>query len=131
MKIAKQTMKVKANRLEKEIKELKEDNKSKSIFKIVRAVNGPKKQKPMACAVIDPATNKLATSKKEILATALSYCESVLSDNEPCPGYEKGVQLKKLLHEVRQVKISREDDYELTEDRFDEAIKRLAKKNKK
>ena len=63
--IAERTMEIKAERLNKELNELKKiGNKNTNVFKLAERVNGPKKAGPEAIAVKDPKTGELQTKKR-------------------------------------------------------------------
>ena len=81
---------------------------------------------------IHPKTNKLVTSVKDILKVSLDYCSDVLNNNPPAKGFEKEFDLKNQLHDIRS-KWGKENEKETSfeKEELQNAIKKLAKKNKR
>ena len=124
-------MKKRSNRLESEIQSLKSSSNSRSTraFKLIETLQGKKKSGLEAVAIIDPVTNELKTSRKEILGTTLAYCTNLLTNNEPDDEYKKDIAVKNMLHDVRMTKEQEHDDV-LEDEDFDNAVKRFTEKKK-
>ena len=45
------------------------------------------------CKIIDPITEELKTSRKEILDTTILYCKNLLTNNKPDDEYEKDIKI--------------------------------------
>ena len=123
--------KQKSERLEKEIADLKASSSSRPtrVFKLLENIKGPKKGGLEAVAIVDPETNDLKTSKKEIMETTVKYCVNLLTNNAPDAGYEKDIAIKNKLHEVRMNQKTDNDEMFDAED-FQNAVKRFSAKNK-
>ena len=104
-------MKERSARLEKEVKELKSyQSRPTRAFKLLEKVTGKKKSGPEAVAILDPITEELKTSRKEILDTTILYCKNLLTNNKPDVEYEKDIKIKNILHDARMKEYNEEDD---------------------
>ena len=88
-----------------------------------------KKSGPKAVAVLDPITEELKTSRKEILDTTILYCKNLLTNNKPDVEYEKDIKIKNILHDARMKEYNEEDDT-FEDNDFLEAICRFKAKGK-
>ena len=77
-KIARETMKIKSVNLENEIQKLKSQNRVKSVFKVMEAVNGTKKQQPLGgpTAICDMRINRSPNNTwlSNALSSSLFIC---------------------------------------------------------
>ena len=83
----------KANEQLEEIERSK-NNKVGKIWEVRKKVIGGKKALMEATAVINPVTNELVVSRKEIKQVTLQYCKDTLANNKPTPEYEKVIHAK-------------------------------------
>lgn len=81
----------------------------------------------------DPISGKLITNKEDIKETFINYCAEVLKKNPPSEGFETEFEIKNALHDLRMVEDHDviDEREEISEEDFDEAIKKFKKKNKK
>ena len=90
-----------SERLEREINKITSRGSGKcgQIFRIVEAVQGPKKPGPEAHSVVNPKTGELVVATKEIQKVFLNHCKEVLMENPVEEGFKEEVEQKEKLHE--------------------------------
>ena len=92
--------KQKSERLEQEIRELKSCSNSRPtrVFKLIEKIQGPKKGGLEGVAIVDPDTEELQTSRKEILDTTAKYCTNLLTNNKADEGLNKSMKRNQPTH---------------------------------
>ena len=119
-------IKQKSDILQKEISDLKAGSLSRpaQVFKLIEKIKGPKKVGPEACAIVDPNTKELKTTKRGILVTSSNYYRDLLTNNFPSEGYENDIKIKNALHEARMSIPGDKDGEDCFNDKdFQEALK--------
>ena len=71
------------------------------IYEISRRVRQGKKLAMQPTAVSNPATGRLAVTRKEIKSCSLQYCKDTLKNNPAEPGFERLAEVKEKLQERR------------------------------
>ena len=117
--------------MENEINKLKEGKFGKvtNIFKIQEIVSGSKKAPQEPHAVKDAKTNELVVASTEIKRVTLNNCMHTFKHNHSHDDVEALVSLVNSVHDKIMVK-GEEDPFEITEDDFEDIVKKLEKKNK-
>ena len=115
---AKELLAKQSKRVETEILKVKalKQGRTGSVFKMRGIVEGKKKAKQDAHAVIDKETGEMVVSNEEIKRVTLSYCLNVLKNNEPDKEFEELVQLKEQAHSLRME--CKGEDTEISEEEF-------------
>ena len=85
------------SRAEEEIGEIKKLKLSKvgQIWEMKKKIVGGKKSPMKTTAIVDPETNKLALSKKQIISVTLKYCKETLNNNKPTEEFKDIILAKK------------------------------------
>lgn len=94
-------LKNQSNKIEKEIIKIKSQNlgRAGSIFKMRDVINGPRKSAQGPTAIKDPNSDKLIVSNEGIKKVTLAYCVDNLTHKSKGKSINKGLELKKELHE--------------------------------
>ena len=132
-KEAKALLKERADKVEKEVKEITESGRGRvgNIFRLSKSLYGNKKGYSEPQAVKDPESGNLIVSQKEIKSTVLEYCRKTLENNAPDDDMKEEVKVKELLHELRIKKSEDEEpDSKMNEELFEQVIKKFKKNNK-
>ena len=85
------------NRARDEIDEMKKTANGRvgKVWDVRKKVLGIKKSNTEATVIMNPRTNKLVVSRKEIKEVTLEYCQKTLSNNIPENEFRKVVEDKK------------------------------------
>ena len=125
-------LKMKQDKLDKEMEKIRASTQGRvgQVFKIVKQVQGSKKDKTNAHAIKHPNTGDLIVAPEEIKRVSVEYCKHNLRNNDPHPGYEEGVKLISSLHSQRM-----EDQIEkgcmIEEEDFRQVLAKFKKNNKR
>ena len=127
---AEEQLKEQEKLIEEEILKIKEDNKCKTsrIWDIRKKVLGGKKAKSEATAVVDPETNKLVVSKKEIQRVTLDYCKATLENNQIDPDFKEEINEKQ-----KQVSIKlkeKDGEFEVKKETFIKIVDKFKRSRK-
>ena len=79
--------------------------------------------------IINPETNKVATTKKEIKAVTLNYCKETLKSNEPDKSFEKEIEEKR--QRVKDLMAMDNGVFVANEETFKETVKKFQVSGKK
>ena len=71
------------------------------MFTIAERIRGTKGARQEPTAVKDPKTNEIVVSIQVIKNVVLDYCTDVLRNNDPNEEFEKEIQVKELIHDMR------------------------------
>ena len=125
-------LKRQSQRVENEILRIKSQNLGRvgNIFKMKEAITGPKKGGQEPTAIRDPTSGELVVSNEEIKKVTLAYCVDNLTKKGSDKVVEKGIQLRKTLHEIR-MKEEDTEELEFSNDDFDAVIKKFGSKQTK
>ena len=128
----KELMRKQHNTIEMEINKLKEGKFGKvtNIFKMKEIVSGSKKGPQDPHAVKDVNTDELVVASTEIKRVTLNHCMNTFKHSLPHENVEALVNIVNSVHETRMVE-GEEEPFVVTEDDFEELLKRLEKKNKR
>ena len=74
---------------------------AKKLYKIAEKIRGSKKGFSEPQAVKDPDSGQLVVSSKEIQKVCLDHCVKTLQDNPVENGFEREINVKEFLHEIR------------------------------
>ena len=96
-KDAKTMLNDQVNRARDEIDEMKKTANGRvgKVWDVRKKVLGIKKSNTEATVIMNPRTNKLVVSRKEIKEVTLEYCQKTLSNNVPENEFRKVVEDKK------------------------------------
>ena len=98
------------------------------IFNLKEKILGKKSVSSEAVSIIDPDTGILVNDHEEIKSISLKYCQLLLTNRPPNPGFEEIYQAKIELHKQR-VKEKISDDYEeLDYEMFAKALVSVSRK---
>ena len=122
-------LKNQSNKIEKEIIKIKSQNlgRAGSIFKMRDVINGPRKSAQGPTAIKDPNSDKLIVSNEGIKKVTLAYCVDNLTHKSKGKSINKGLELKKELHEKRMEDTDSEG-FELSKRDFVEVVNKFEKK---
>ena len=98
-----------------------------TVSTIKESIIGKKKDSDEPCVVIDPKTNKLVFKPSEILKVCADYVKNLLTNREPREGFEKDLQWKHRVHDVR-MKEHVEGDVEFSTEMLDKTLEELKRK---
>ena len=128
---AKKLLEIQSQQIEEEINKIKlmRNGKMAKIFKMKEIVAGSKKDKHEAHAVRNDK-GELVFSNEEINKVNLKHCLKTFINKEPHKEAKQAVTIKELAHEHRMKEYSL-DDFEITKDKFDDAVHELARKIKR
>ena len=93
-------------------------------------VSGSKKGPQEPHAVKDANTDELVVASTEIKRVTLNHCMNTFKHSHPHEDVEALVNVVNSVHETRMVE-GEEEPFVVTEDDFEELLKRLEKKNKR
>jgi hypothetical protein len=129
---ARELLRKQTEKAEEELTKLKENSKgSANVFKIVQAIQGPKKGGSMdAYSITDPETGKLAVSGKEIKRISLEYCKEVLTNNEAVGDSKQVVHMKASMHSDRMMQVQ-EGSFLPSKEGFMRVIKKFKQNDKR
>ena len=119
---------VKANKEIEEIKAMK-GGRVGHIWNIRRKVFGGEKGGKEATAIINPETNKVATTKKEIKDVTLKYCKETLKSNEPDDNFKSEIEEKK--QRVKEMMKQKDGEFVVNEETFKENLKKFKTSGKR
>ena len=77
----------------------------------------------------DPVTGNLIFEPEAIKDASINYLSDLLTNRKPSDGYERIIEVKEIMHEIR-MKEYIDDDEQLTDEDFGDLLKTLKKKNK-
>ena len=121
-----------SQKVENEILKLKSQNLGRvgNVFKMREVINGPKKSSQGPTAIRDPKSNELIVSNEAIKDVTLAYCVDNLTHKSEEKSTNKGLELKKYLHD-RRMEESDEEGFEINRDDFDKVVGKFGKKKTK
>ena len=102
---------------------------STKVFKLLEKIQGPKKPRQEACAILDPHTKEQIVDPEKIKEVSLQYCQDVLRDNVPKEEFVKELEMTHAIHEDRCDEEEGEEEF-TTED-FEAAVTKFKNKKKK
>ena len=118
-------------KLEEAISKVSSGNKGRcgKVFEMKTIVEGPKKAGQEALAVKNPSNGEVVVNSKEVKKVTLKYCLDVLNNNEPDDGVAESVEITNSI--FKEIIKSKDGEFEVTEDGFEEVLNNLEKKNKR
>ena len=130
---ARNLLKKQTEKAEEELIKLKDSKKGRtaSIFKIVQAIQGPRKGGSMqAYSITDPKSGEVAVSGNEIKRISLEYCREVLTKNEAEGSYKKEIALKGSMH-MERMHDSQESMFKPSRESFKRVLKKFKDNDKR
>ena len=123
-----------ARNFEKKIEELsnvkKTKGKSAAIYKLHNDILGAKQPTIDAAIMEDPESGEIIKSPEKIKKVSLEYCTKLLTNRAPRDDFKEVMEEKKRQHFHRMQERLEDDIDELSEERFNEALKAVAIKHK-
>ena len=126
---AKLLLEAQSKKIEEEINKIKmmRNGQMAKIYKMREIIAGPKKAKHEAHAVRNKK-GELVFSNEEIKKVNLEHCLETFKNKDPHEEAKLAVTIKEWVHEER-MKEDNGDDFEITKEKFDDAVQELARKN--
>ena len=117
-------------KLEEAISKVSSGNKGRcgKVFEMKTIVEGPKKAGQEALAVKNPSNGEVVVNSKEVKKVTLKYCLDVLNNNKPDDGVAESVKITNNI--FKEIIKSKDEEFEVTEDVFEEVLNNLEKKIK-
>ena len=128
---AEELFRAEVKRAEEEVEKIKitANNKVGRVWELKRVIIGGKKGTQENTAIVNPKTNKLAVTKKEIKQVSLTYCMETLANNKPEKGFEEGIERKKEL--VKDLLNLEGGSFEASKNTFKEMVNKFKRSNKR
>ena len=129
---ARNLLKKQTEKAEEELIKLKDSKKGRTanIFKIVQAIQGPRKGGSMQAYSITDQSGEVAVSGNEIKRISLEYCREVLTKNEAEGSYKKEIALKGSMH-MERMHDSQESMFKPSRESFKRVLKKFKDNDKR